>query len=101
MSFRPAAAVDMVLGEVDTPCLILDLDAFDVIVDSSEVGARKPEPEIYRTATAAFGVAPAEIVYLDDFIQNVEGARREGWEVIHVRSEVQALDELNALVGMP
>ena len=79
----------------------LDLDAFDVIVDSSEVGARKPEPGIYRTATAAFGLSAGEIVYLDDFIQNVEGARREGWEVIHVRSEAQALAELDALVGTP
>ena len=29
MSFRPAAAVGMPLAEVDTPCLILDLDAFE------------------------------------------------------------------------
>ena len=29
MSFRPAAAVGMPLSEVDTPCLILELDAFE------------------------------------------------------------------------
>jgi hypothetical protein len=29
MSFRPAAAVGMPLAEVDTPCLILELDAFE------------------------------------------------------------------------
>jgi epoxide hydrolase-like predicted phosphatase len=79
----------------------LDLDQFDVIVDSSEVGSRKPEPEVYRAATRLFGLEPAEIIYLDDFIQNVEGARREGWEVIHVLSEGQALAELNWLVGTP
>lgn len=29
MTFRPAAAIGMPLDEVDTPCLILELDAFE------------------------------------------------------------------------
>lgn len=33
MTFRPAAAVGMPLAEVDTPCLLLDLDAFERNLD--------------------------------------------------------------------
>lgn len=85
--FRPTLARD------------LDLTQFDVFVDSSEVGSRKPEPSVYATTTARFGVDPSRIVYLDDFVQNVIGAQREGWHTIHVTSPELARAELDALLS--
>ncbi|MGE0000363.1 MAG: HAD family hydrolase [Ilumatobacteraceae bacterium] len=76
----------------------IDLRLFDTVVDSSEVGHRKPEPEIYELTTARTGAAPSEIVYLDDFLPNVDGARRAGWTTIHVRDVETALHDLDVLL---
>ncbi|MBI4313529.1 MAG: HAD-IA family hydrolase [Candidatus Omnitrophica bacterium] len=46
---------------------------------SHEVGARKPDPAIYKRAIAAAGVAPQEIFYMDDRLDLVEAGRRLGF----------------------
>ena len=52
---------------------------------SFEVGHMKPEPEIYQRAAEVAGVAPSEIFFTDDRLENVEAAREAGWmaEVFH------------------
>jgi putative hydrolase of the HAD superfamily len=77
----------------------VDFDLFDVVVDSSEVGHRKPEPAIYAVMADRLGVDPEQIVYLDDFAANLEGARRAGWTTIHVTDVTKALQELDYLLG--
>jgi epoxide hydrolase-like predicted phosphatase len=79
----------------------IDLDRFDLVVDSSEVGLRKPEPEIYRHVTDALAVDPERIVYLDDFAHNLGPALEIGWTVIHVTGPEQALSELDHLLSHP
>jgi putative hydrolase of the HAD superfamily len=54
------------------------LDAFDHVTFSYELGSIKPEPEIYRDAIRGLGVAPREALFLDDRLENVEGARAVG-----------------------
>jgi len=39
---------------------------FDVIVESSKIGVRKPEPRFYEIACELLGVTPDECVFLDD-----------------------------------
>lgn len=53
-------------------------DLFDDVVDSHEVGMRKPDPEIYLLSARRLGVDPSRIVFLDDTESNVEAARRVG-----------------------
>jgi putative hydrolase of the HAD superfamily len=62
----------------------------DVIVDSSRVGMRKPEPAIYAHTAAELGVAPAACVFLDDVEANVDAARAVGMQAILVGSDVRA-----------
>ncbi len=57
-------------------------DAFDVMVISAEVGIMKPDPRIFQYALEQLDVAPAEAVFVDDFIENVEGAARL-WHARH------------------
>lgn len=45
---------------------------------SHEVGARKPDPAIYRRAIAAAGVAPDAIFYVDDRLDLIEAGRALG-----------------------
>jgi putative hydrolase of the HAD superfamily len=77
----------------------VDFGIFDLVIDSSEVGCRKPEPEIYELTTERLGIAPERILYLDDFLANVEGARGAGWDAIHVTGPEQALAALDLALG--
>jgi len=51
---------------------------FPVRIYSCRVGARKPQPEIYRLALARTGVAAGEAVYIDDLEENVRAANEIG-----------------------
>jgi FMN phosphatase YigB (HAD superfamily)/DNA-binding XRE family transcriptional regulator len=55
---------------------------FDVIIDSSEVGTIKPEPEIFEIATQKAGCKPEEILLIDDSRANLIAAERNGWHVL-------------------
>lgn len=74
-------------------------DSFDEIVDSSEVGMRKPEPEIYRHACAILGVETHEAVFLDDSPTNVEGARSVGLAGILVDDHEVAISALHEMLA--
>jgi FMN phosphatase YigB (HAD superfamily)/DNA-binding XRE family transcriptional regulator len=56
--------------------------AYHAIIDSSEVKAIKPEAEIYQIAQARAGVAPSEILLVDDSRTNLMAAERMGWHVL-------------------
>lgn len=61
---------------------LLPRAAYHNIVDSSAVGAIKPEPKIYEIAQAASGVAPNEILFVDDSRGNLMAGERMGWRVL-------------------
>jgi epoxide hydrolase-like predicted phosphatase len=73
-------------------------DAFDAIVISAEEGLIKPDPRIYQVALDRLGVKPREAVFIDDMLQNVEGARRMEMHAIHFRSPEQARREVSMLI---
>lgn len=74
---------------------------FDVIVQSSMVGCRKPEPRFYEIACQQLGVEPSSCVFLDDLGINLKPARAMGMATIKVLDPAGALAELAALVGFP
>lgn len=81
------------------PLLPLD-ELFDDVVDSSEVGLRKPDPAIYRLALERLGgIEPSRAVMLDDHPGNCAGARAAGLSAICVEDPVVAADELRALLA--
>jgi len=55
---------------------------YDAIIDSSQVGAIKPEGDIYKIAEAEAGVPPQEILFVDDSRTNLMAADRQGWKVL-------------------
>lgn len=74
-------------------------DAFDNMVISAEEGVMKPDPRIYQRSLANLGVAPGNAIFIDDFMHNVEGARRVGMHAIHFKDPVQVRTQLNALLA--
>jgi FMN phosphatase YigB (HAD superfamily) len=55
---------------------------FDAIIDSSVVGAIKPEKAIYEAAEQQVHVKPEEILLIDDDRANLMAAERLGWQVL-------------------
>jgi epoxide hydrolase-like predicted phosphatase len=49
-------------------------ELFDFVVDSSEVGMRKPNPAIFHKALEIGGLTPEQVIFLDDFEGNVIAA---------------------------
>ncbi len=77
------------------------IELFDVVVESSQVGLRKPDPAIYRLVCDKLGVEPTEAVFLDDLGVNLKPARAMGMTTIKVVDPMTALEELEAVVGFP
>ena len=73
---------------------------FDVVVESSKLGIRKPEPRFYELACEALEVTPGECVFLDDLGVNLKPARAMGMTTIKVDSPGQALTELGGVLGI-
>jgi putative hydrolase of the HAD superfamily len=76
-------------------------DLFDVVIESSKVGLRKPDTAIYELVCSELGVAPDEAVFLDDLGVNLKPARAMGMTTIKVDDPDQALADLERVVGFP
>ncbi|KAF7311552.1 Epoxide hydrolase [Mycena kentingensis (nom. inval.)] len=57
---------------------------FDDFCDSSELGARKPEPHFYKMALERNGLEAHQVVFLDDIGINLKAAKQLGMVTIHV-----------------
>ncbi len=75
-------------------------DAFDVVVGSGDEGLMKPKPRIYQITLERLSVKPEEAVFVDDFIENIIGARELGISGIHFQSREQALQDLKTLLDL-
>lgn len=60
-------------------------------------GLRKPAPACYSVVANTLGVAPREVVFIDDREANVKAAQEAGMAGIHFRSAAQLEVELRAL----
>jgi putative hydrolase of the HAD superfamily len=75
------------------------LDAF---VDASDIGVSKPDPDAYLVAAEALGLATENVVFLDDALENVDGARAVGMFGIRVDpgNATPAFDQARELLGL-
>jgi putative hydrolase of the HAD superfamily len=57
---------------------VLPIASFTAVVDSSEVGLRKPDPRIFALTAERMSRRTGELLYFDDMAENVEGAVAAG-----------------------
>lgn len=62
-------------------------ELFDVVIDSSTVGVRKPNPAIFTLALKRLGISAGEAVFLDDFAGNIDAARQLGLASVLVEED--------------
>jgi putative hydrolase of the HAD superfamily len=85
--------------EAARPELAEVMDIFDAVLESSQLGVRKPDPRFYDLALEAVDVTPTEAVFLDDLGINLKPARALGIHTIKVVDPDQALAELEDVLG--
>ncbi len=57
-------------------------DSFEAVVAGDRVRRCKPDPEIYLTAAAALGLAPAECIVFEDAEAGIVAGKRAGMKVV-------------------
>jgi beta-phosphoglucomutase family hydrolase len=77
-SSAPRANVEAVLEVIGLA------GCFQAIVSAEDVTAGKPDPQVFLTAAARLGAAPAECIVVEDAVAGVEAARRAGMRSIGV-----------------
>ena len=70
---------------------------FDATILSYEVGCIKPEARIYEICVNALGVAPQSTLFVDDRLENLDGAARLGIQVFHFTGD-QSVDDLRSRI---
>jgi putative hydrolase of the HAD superfamily len=72
---------------------------FDVIVESSVEGVRKPDREIFVRCLARLGVKPAATLVIDDIGPNLKTARQLGMETFKATDEEALLQRLQQIAA--
>lgn len=93
---------NMVASDEDASQLEAIFTKFDHIIESSKVGIRKPEPQIYEMMCAALGLAPQDCVFVDDLGINLKPAQAMGMATIKVPFDnvTPAIEELDRILGL-
>ncbi len=91
-NMEPLADTRADLGDV--------LDLFEVVVESSVEGVRKPERALFDAVLERLAVPAEECVYLDDLGINLKPARALGMTTIKVTDQDAALAELERATGV-
>jgi epoxide hydrolase-like predicted phosphatase len=73
---------------------------FDELIISAEVKMVKPDPRIFQLTVERLGVLPEEAIFIDDIIENVKAARKEGLFAIQFQDTQTTLDELTQYLSV-
>jgi HAD superfamily hydrolase (TIGR01509 family) len=86
---------DALLAQV-LPRLLPEVFAgMDPIAFAGALGAAKPDAEAYLRAVAPWGVDPADVLFVDDSVANVDGARAAGLQA----EQAAGAEELAAVLA--
>lgn len=72
------------------------LHLFEGILVSGEEQLKKPDPAIYRLLMERYDIEPARALFIDDNLENVESARKEGLQAVQFTSASQLTAELKS-----
>jgi putative hydrolase of the HAD superfamily len=69
-------------------------ETFDDLIFSAEVGLAKPDRRIFDLALERWQVQPAEAIFIDDMLENVEAAQAIGLAGIRYQNTEQVIAEI-------
>jgi putative hydrolase of the HAD superfamily len=72
----------------------IGFDAFDVLINSADIGVVKPCPMAYRLAADVMGVPPEQLFFTDDKHVNVVAARHVGMHAVQFTAVPRLIEDL-------
>jgi putative hydrolase of the HAD superfamily len=87
-------------GQHTRPEVVEVMGLFDVVVESSKVGCRKPETRFYEIACEMLGMTPETCVFLDDLGINLKPAKAMGMTTIKVTNPAAAIQTLEEILNL-
>jgi len=73
------------------------LDLFEGILVSGEEKMKKPEAAIYQRFCEKFDTSPDHLLFIDDSLKNVRGAKDEGWKAVQFESADKLKEDLKVM----
>jgi HAD superfamily hydrolase (TIGR01509 family) len=73
-------------------------DAFDAMIISAEVGVVKPDARIFQVALEQLQVQAEDAMFVDDFVENVDGCEEVGMTGFHFIDPEKDIQRLKALL---
>lgn len=83
----------------DLPDTMRELDVytlFDAVVISAAIGTMKPDPAPYHAILQELGVEAEDALFIDDFMENIEGARAVGMSALYYTPEIDLRTSITA-----
>jgi len=71
---------------------------FDQVFYSHIIGKRKPDQEIYQYVTDELGVSKKTILFIDDMPENIEAAKKHGWNGCVHQPGKEIVDEIERYI---
>ena len=78
---------------------IIEGETVDYLLISSELGVAKPDPKIYKKLRQTVNLPYNEILFVDDFSENISAADQLGIQTIHFQKGLDPISEIQSMLG--
>jgi putative hydrolase of the HAD superfamily len=73
-------------------------DLFEKAWYSFKIGLYKPDPAIFEYVLKDSGLIPQETLFIDDYLSNIEAAKKLGFQVIHLANGSEVGEEVKSVL---
>jgi HAD superfamily hydrolase (TIGR01509 family) len=99
-----ASSADEVKISANLRQIGLPPETWDTVVTGEDVGPKKPAPDIFLSAAARLGLAPAQCVVVEDAVNGVQAAKAAGMRCVAVAqtfpaAQLQRADEVRQTIA--
>ena len=77
---------------------LIEGEMVDQVLISAELGVAKPDYRIYDILRKRLDCEFQEIVFVDDFIRNIEAARQLGIKAIHFQTGLNVINQIKSML---
>ena len=77
------------------------LQNFEKVFSSHHIKARKPNEQAYKIVLDYLKLNPEQTIFIDDNLENIEGAKKLGINTVLASSPRQIITDLRTLLGQP
>jgi epoxide hydrolase-like predicted phosphatase len=78
---------------------IIDKKTVDHIIISAEEGVAKPDERIYQILSEKVGYEFNQILFIDDFLENIRAAENLGMHTIHYQPNMDLINTIESILG--